>query len=250
MTLLDRLAARGRWRTVPAAEKGLVALGMLAVCLTAPPVPAGGLALLALTALAVGPAGVPWRPFLAVLAVPLGLLAATLPLLLVAVTWDGGPQVAWAADGPERAAALMGRAAGGAAALAFLATTTPVGQVLGLLRRWRVPAAVLEVALVTYAQAGTLMTAAVRGHRAQAARLGTVGVMRRLRSAGMLAAGLLRHGLHHARALETGLAARGYRGPMPTLDTQRRARPTRLLAGAAAVAAHAAAAVALGGGLS
>jgi len=85
------------------------------------------------------------------------------------------------------------------------------------LRRLGVSAEVAEVALLIYRLLFLFTDTARAMSAAQAARLGGVGVRRRLRSLGMLLANLLPRAFARARRMEVGLLARGWHGEMRVL---------------------------------
>lgn len=240
MTPIDRIAATNRWRDRPLAEKALLAFGLMALALALPVWPTAPLVVAVAGLAVVGGAGVTLGSWLKILAAPLGFALLGAATLLVEIGPGG---LALSPDGIAAAAALVLRAAAACAGLLTLALTTPATDVVGGLRRLGVPSDVVEMALLTYRFLLVLGDTAVAMHTAQAARLGDVGTVRRIRSAGRLAANLLPRALDHARRVEIGLAARGWDGgALAVLTPTRRTSP----AGLAAVAATLAAVAALG----
>ncbi|MER2607146.1 MAG: cobalt ECF transporter T component CbiQ [Siculibacillus sp.] len=242
MTPIDRIAHTNRWRTRSLIEKGLFAGGLLCVALLAPPWPTA-LAVIVVAALAVTlGAGVAPRALLLALAGPLGFVLTGAATLLIEI----GPRgVALAPDGLSAASALALRSTAAIVALLTLALTTPVTDLLAAARRLRLPAEIVEIALLTYRFLLLLGETAIAMNAAQEARLGHVGAMRRIRSAGTLAANLLPRALDRARRLEIGLAARGWTGgALEVLSPSRAVSPAGLVAVIATLAA-----LALVGGL-
>lgn len=242
MTPIDRIAQTNRWRTRALPEKLLLAGGLLALALILPPWPTA----LLVAAVAVGAAtlgaGVPLGAFVAALLGPLGFVATGAATLLVEIG-DGGLHLA--ADHGAAALALTGRSTAAIAALLLLTLTTPATDLVAGARRLRLADEIVDLALLTHRFLLLLGDTAAAMHDAQAARLGHVGALRRIRSAGMIAANLLPRALDRARRLEIGLAARGWTGG--ALDVLAPPRPVSP-AGLAAVLATLAA-VALAGGL-
>ncbi|HEY9766316.1 MAG TPA: CbiQ family ECF transporter T component, partial [Chroococcales cyanobacterium] len=103
--------------------------------------------------------------------------------------------------------------------LLFLALTTPVPELLALLRSCRLPLAVIEVALLTYRFLFAFSETAQTIYQAQCMRLGYRTFLNGLRSAAMLVASLFILALDRARALERGLAARGYGGELEVVPS-------------------------------
>ena len=219
---IDRVAAQGPWRNRPLAEKCLIGLGFLLLAVTLPPLPGAVLVTLAILAFTFFGARVPLRFWASVAALPLGFLATGALVVLVQIGPEG---IGLAPDGPARAAALVMRASAATCCLLFLATTTPATDLLSGLRRLRVPAELVEIALLTYRFIFILAEEAAAMTTAQRARLGHATRRRWLRSTAQVIAALLPRALARARRLETGLAARGWQGEMRVLSTRPPASP-------------------------
>jgi cobalt/nickel transport system permease protein len=99
----------------------------------------------------------------------------------------------------------------------FLAFTTPATELIGGLRALRVPAEIVELALLTYRFVFLLADEALAMTTAQRARLGHSSKRRWLTSSAMVIANLLPRAMARARRMETGLAARGWQGEMRVL---------------------------------
>ncbi|MCA1909281.1 MAG: cobalt ECF transporter T component CbiQ [Magnetospirillum sp.] len=222
----DRLAHVSRWRPVPLAEKGLLALGLLVLAMVLPPWPGAALVAVAASAAALV-SGVGWRSWLGLLAGPMAFILTGAVTLLIQVSVDG---VALAADGGRAASGLVLRSLAAVSALLLLTVTTPLAEMMQGLRRLGLPGELADMALTTYRFIFILLDTARRMHASQMARLGGDGWRRRIRSLGLLAAALMPRALDQARRLETGLQARGYDGALPTLGTRHAPRPGRLAA--------------------
>jgi cobalt/nickel transport system permease protein len=96
--------------------------------------------------------------------------------------------------------------------------TIPLPDLLGLLKRLRVPGPILDITLLMYRFATLAIGVAERTRLAQANRLGYSGVRSSIRSTGVLAAALLPRVLDRARRMEIGLATRAYAGELRTLS--------------------------------
>ena len=236
---IDRIAHSNRWRSRSLVEKSALAFGLLAVSLAFPPWPtaAGVLAVAFAAALAAGVSPGAW---VRVMAPPLGFVLTGAATLLVSVGADG---IALAPDGLSAAAALTLRASAATAALLLLALTTPATDLVAALARLKVPAEIVELALLVYRFLFVLADTLAAMQAAQEARLGHVGWRRRIRSSGLIAAALLPRAMDRARRLETGLAARGWSGGSLRVLTRRAPVST---AGLSAVAATLLALVLLG----
>ena len=240
MTSIDRIAHTNRWRSRSLTEKALLAFGLLVVTLAFPPWPTA-VAVLGVAAIAaIAGARVPVRAWGLAMAAPVGFVVTGAATLLVTVG-EGG--VALAPNGLVEAAGLTLRASAAASALLLLALTTPASDLVAAAARAKVPAEIVELALLVYRFLFVLADTFAAMHAAQEARLGHVGWRRRIRSSGLLAAGLLPRALDRAHRMEAGLAARGWDGGALRVMTPR--RPVSAV-GLAAVVATLAALVGLG----
>ncbi len=246
MRLLDRYAYTCAVRRVDPAQKAALALLAVLLCLLLDRPAVGLLAalwMLALTTLwARVPAGVFARVLcaeavflaLSVLGVALSAGAGTPAALW---SWQIGPL--WVGSSPaalELALRLAARALGCASALNFLILTTPLVDLIDLLRRLRVPGTLIDVMTVTYRAIFILLDSMARMYAAQDARLGYRDARRALRSAALLGGGLFLDAYRRARRMQLALECRGMDGPLLVLPALYvRDRRALWLAGALAV---------------
>ncbi|MGY1988551.1 cobalt ECF transporter T component CbiQ [Blastococcus sp. SYSU DS0669] len=225
---VDEAAWCSAWRGRAPGDKVLLCAGLVACALALPAWPGSVLVGLAAVGLALGPARVPARTFLRAIRWPLAFIAVG-ALTAVVTVGDGG--LGWAPHAAEQAGSLVGRAVAGSAAVLLLATTTPMSDLLPELRRLRVPAAVVEVASVTYRLVFVLLESLGTIREAQAARMGWSSPRRSYRSAGMLAAAVLTRSWDRARRMQEGLAGRGMEAGLRVLpDALPSSRPFLALA--------------------
>jgi cobalt/nickel transport system permease protein len=203
---VDDAAWASAWRTRSPLDKLLLTAGLVVCALVLPVWPVGVLVGLAAVVLALGPARVPARTFGRAVRWPLAFVAVG---ALTAVVSVGGGGIGWAPDAAARAGALVGHSVAGGAAVLLLATTTPMTDLLAALRRLGVPAAVVEVAGVTYRLLFVLLQSLSTIHEAQTARMGHSTWRRSYRSSGALAAAVFTRSFDRARRLQEGLAGRG-----------------------------------------
>ncbi|QGZ38172.1 cobalt/nickel transport system permease protein [Pseudoduganella flava] len=211
---IEAAAQASRWRDATPTAKALFALaGMTAAACARQPATlaalAGALALVTLLA-----ARVPVRLYLAVLLPPLGFLAVSTLTMLVAVDFNG-PH--WNPAALPLASMTALRALAMLAALLALTLTTPLPQLLGLLRRLRVPEPLLDLMALCYRMLFVLRQAWDEGLAAQSARLGYSGTRVAWRSLGLLTARLAVQVWQRAAALDQAAQARGYAGTLSFL---------------------------------
>ena len=166
---VDDAAWASAWRRRSPADKLLLCGGLVVCALALPAWPGSVLVGLTAVVLALGPARVPARTFARAVRWPLAFIAVG---ALTSVVTVGTGGLGWAPDAAARAGSLAGHALAGSAAVLLLATTTPMSDLLPALRGLRVPAAVIEVAAVTYRLLFVLLGSLHTIREAQTARMG------------------------------------------------------------------------------
>jgi len=220
MHLIDRVAHTNRWSGRNPRDKLLLGGGLLILSVVLPPVPGAILVLIAAVTATVGGARVPAGDYLRVLMLPAAFMISGATVLAISVRLDGGgAAVSFSSAGAITALNVSLRALAATASLLLIILTTPVSEFLGLLRRMRVPAAIVDVTLLVYRFTMVTAGVAARARISQASRMGYDGFRRSLRSAGLLAASLLPRVLDKASRMETGLAARAYDGDLRVLSS-------------------------------
>ena len=215
MAHIDTSANTNRWRRKSLTEKSLLALGMLVIAISVPSWRGALLVAAVMTCTTLLGARVSVSVWWKTMTAPLGFLLIGVAALAVQVQ---GVHVSLAPNGLELAVRLASRALAGVTCLLFLALTTPAADLVGGLSRIGVPAEIAELALLVYRFLFLLTDTAETMHAAQAARLGHSSYRRHLKSLGLLIANLMPRALSRARALEVGLAARGWRGELRVLS--------------------------------
>ena len=118
------------------------------------------------------------------------------------------------------AANILLRSLAALSALYFLTLTTPFAQLGWLLRKAKIPAGAVELALLTYRFIFVLADTAHSIYTSQSTRLGYSCQRNSLKSLGLLAAGLLIKTLERSRLMHAGLVSRCYEGEFPSLETR------------------------------
>ena len=240
--LIEQCAYSNRWRAVSPAAKGLFALGgFVAAFAAGQPLTALAVAVL-ITLTAVAGAGVPLSRFARIALPPLGFLLLGCLSLAFSLTWSVDPQgnghdiaVRWLPEGWAPILTLGGRSIGALAALLFLAATTPLIDLIALLRRLRLPEILLELMVLCYRMLFVFSESVRYTRTAQAARLGHATPRLALRSLGSLAANLTVQIWQRAHALHVAALSRNNDGPLRFLEPEYfNSRRDLILAGAGA----------------
>lgn len=215
--LIETAAYASRWRSVaPTAKTLFAAAGMGAAWLAHS---AGALASLAAVLVLVTLLGaqVPLRMYAAVALPPLGFLLLSCLTMLVGPGVDGawhwtGTMLPTVAHTALRSLAVL-------AALLGLVLTTPMPDLLMLLRRVRTPALLLDLMVLCYRMVFVLRQAWDEGVSAQSARLGYGGWRQAWRSLALLAGHMAVQLWQRAAALQMAAEARAYQGELRMLPT-------------------------------
>ena len=229
MRSIDRSAHTNRWRRIPCLEKLALTVGMMAVALTTSSWPVEVLILLTMVALAIFGAGVRWTDILRSAAVPVGFVLVGTLAQAVSVRLNGVmPVFSLTAEMLSKAGFVGIRSLACVAALLTLALTTPLPDILRLLRRVGLGRDVGDIALMMFRFIWLLLDCVEHGRQSQVNRLGYVGYRRSLGSIGLLMAALLPRVLSRAHRVEAGLTARGYEGELNFIPLERPLSALRL----------------------
>jgi len=239
--LIEQSAYTNRWRRVSPAAKGLfTAAAFIAVFAANSPLTAAIIASL-VVALTVFGAGIAPSCYLRVATPALFFLAlGSLSLAFSLDIGDGTPVFKMTPGGLLKLAEVGTRSLGSLAALLFLVLTTPLIDLIALLRRLKTPELLLEIMVLCYRMLFVFSAAVHETLTAQSARLGYATPRLAMRSLGALAANLTLQVWQRAHALHSAALARNNDGPLrflePTFAHSRRDCRIAGLAGASLIA--------------
>lgn len=229
MLLIDCYAYSNRLLPVHPGEKTAFSLITMIICLASSSITTYLAVLLIMSGAVVIRAGVPWRPYLKLMAAPalfLFLCAAT-----VAFSFSGQPDGyifgfnlggVFAGVHPrdlDTAARIFLKSLGATSCLFFLSLTTPVVEVFSTLRKAGAPALFVELAALVYRFIFVLTETAGRILTSQSSRLGYRNLRTGYSSLGLLVANLLAKTYRRSQDLFTALSARCYTGELMVLET-------------------------------
>jgi cobalt/nickel transport system permease protein len=235
---IEQAAYTSRWQSVAPSAKAVLALaGMLAAWLSRQPASLLALAVvLMLSTLLLARVSV--RTYFAALLPPLGFVAVSCLTMLVSLDGAGWHWTFTLLPVVETTAL---RSLAMLAATLGLVLTTPLPDLLGLLRRLGVPHLMLDLMVLCYRMLFVLRQAWSEGMAAQNARLGYHCTAQAWRSASLLAGQMAVQVWRRASALDMAAQARGYEGRLNILPTvfpqARRHTAWALLAGLVLIAA-------------
>lgn len=237
---IDALARRSRLSSVNPALKTWGCIALLAVCVAADSVAVGLTLAVLMAVLNVGVGRLPLGGYLALLALPSAfLLLSSLALLfsfgpepagvLNLPLFDGWLSVTAAAQ--ARTAVVLCKALGAVSCLYLLSLSTPLTELIAVLRRAHVPAVVVELMYLIYRYVFILLEMHRAMKDAAESRLGYTGLDTSLRTTGAVYGGLLARSFRKAGACFDAMESRCYDGEIRFLETP---KPITALHGLAA----------------
>jgi len=219
--LTEQSAYSNRWRRVSPVAKGCFSLcGIIAAFAANTPQATLLITTVMATAVILG-AGVPAFRYLRIAAPPLlFLLASGLSLL---ISLDFGNQTTGvsrdlAASQIPRILQVCSRSLACLSALLFLALTTPLSDIISLLRRCRIPETLLDLMTLCYRTLFVLSEAVHDTMTAQSARLGYTSLTVSMRSLGSLISNLIVQVGQRSLALHSAAQARNNDGALRFLE--------------------------------
>lgn len=217
--LIEQCAYNNRWRRVsPVAKGAFASCGIMAAFLGSTPRTTIILAVL-MTAITVLGAGVPLRSYLKVALPELLFLVIAVATLAVSVSWNGHLRFRLV-NGAElhHVAQVCGRSLGSVAALLFFCLTTPMTDIIALLRWLRFPEVFLDIMTLGYRTVFVFLEVICETRTAQSARLGYATPRLAMCSLSILAANMTIQVWQRSVDLHHAALARNNDGPLRFLE--------------------------------
>lgn len=220
MRSIDRFAYHNRIRKLDPAYKAGFSLTLMLVCLIVSRPAVSTLAVFLAAGLSILWARLPARFVFRLLTVEAGFLAFAVLGVAVSITTSvvpGGIPVGpflirLTAESIFQAGALMLRALGCAAAMNFLALTTPMVDLIELMRRLHVSEVLIDLMTLIYRFIFTLFDSLEQMVLAEEVRFGFNGWQKSIQSAANIGANLFIEAYRRSRRLEMALEGRGWDG--------------------------------------
>ena len=227
---IDTFAYSSRWRQVHPGEKGLFTLFCLTAALLShtPMIPL--IIAAAMAVITTSGAGVPWRDYLSIAVLPVLFLFWS--CLALAISFSGGEfplvnfpnlhmTISLTRSGITQAELAFARSLGASLSLLFLALTTPMTEIMELLRSLGAPRLLIELMTIAYRQIFLFLEIISQIRSAQEARLGYSSPRIAMKSLAGLTGNILLTCLSRARQNHLGLLARGYDSELLFLSPRR-----------------------------
>lgn len=217
---IEQVAQHCRWQTVaPQAKLVFAVAGMLAAALS-PSVQVTLLVAAVLAGVTLAGARVALRDYLAVAFAPMGFLATSCLTMLVAVDLgEAGMGLHWQPQSIPLVTATIARSLAMLAAVLGLVLTTPLTDLLPLMRRAHLPEILIDMMVLSYRMLFVFIQAWDESVTAQRARLGYHSWASAIRSLGQLGGTMAVQVWQRARALQVAADARCYDGTLRFLPS-------------------------------
>ena len=230
MIAIDKLCYNSRLRYENAGEKSAFAVITLCICVMSRSIAVAGVVLAVTGILTVKKGGVPVFRYLKFLTIPLAfLLLSTLaimfhikrePLDLFAIPL-GGWYLTAGTDSFFYAVQLVFTALAAVSCLYFLSFTTPMPDILEVLKKLHCPALLMELMLLIYRFIFILLDTADAINTSQSCRLGNRNYRTALKSFGLLGSALMIRAVQRSGRLYDAMEARCYDGRIQVLSESR-----------------------------
>lgn len=231
--MIDRLSYQSRLRYINSGEKAAFAVMTLILCVAGRSVLLGILVFAVMGILTVGKGGIPFSCYRRLLAVPLSFLllnTAVLslsiretPLELFAVPF-GGWYLTAGAETLGYGVRVFVTAMAAVSCLYFLSCSTPMTDILGVLKRLKCPRLLIELMLLIYRFIFVLLDSADSIHISQVSRLGNRDYPTALRSFSGLVTALFIRSVRRSGRLYDAMESRCYDGVIAVLHEDRPAK--------------------------
>lgn len=246
MLMLDSLAAHSRLRNVSPAVKTAFSVAALILCVGAGDALVGIAVAVSMVLLMRLLGKVTMGQIFTLLRIPLLFLIVSCVVILLELS--GEPLGIWrlpighrylcvTESSLHRAVTLFFQAMGAVCCLYFLSSTTPMPQLIEVLRRCHVPELVIELMYLIYRYLFVLLEVQRQLTVAASARLGYCGVRRSVSTAGRISGTLLASSFRRSSQCFDAMESRGYDGKLTFLSHMPPFRWAHLLTAAAYVLA-------------
>lgn len=231
MLLIDHFAYNNRLVKMHPGEKTLFFILTIGICLTLPSLTTSLAITLLMAGVVVFGAGVPWRFYGKLLMVPSSFLIIGVLAVAVSVTREP-QQFLWAAHpgsyavgitkaGLITAGELFFRSLGAVSCLYFLSLTTPMTETVGLLKKLRVPALVVELIALIYRLIFILLGMSGQIYTAQSSRLGYRNLRTGFTALSQLIISMFIKSYKQSQSMYDAMVARCYDGQLHFVEEKR-----------------------------
>lgn len=227
---IDQYAYSNRLRSSHPGEKFAFALLTMSICLVSSTAVTSLAVLFLMAGAVILRAGIPWRFYIRLMSLPLSFLMVSVATIAVTISRypDSavhgftilGLTVGVTARDLGVAANLFWKSLGAVSCLYFLSLTTPMIEIISVLRKLRVPVIFIELMSLIYRFIFVVMETAERIYTAQSSRRGYFSLKTSFFSLGKLVSILFVKSYQRSQMLFTALMSRCYTGDLKVLEPQ------------------------------
>lgn len=229
---IDQFAYSNRLRSSHPGEKFAFSIVSMIICIAFNSLITSLAAILIMAGAIVFMAGIPWRFYLRLMSLPLAFLLVG--VFTVAISFTRTPDIAmhgftlmgvtigFTPRDLNTAAGLFFKSLGAVSCLYFLSLTTPMVEIISILRKMRFPSLFIELMEITYRFIFVMSETACKIYRAQSSRWGYSGFRASCQSLGQLTASLFIKSYHRSQECFNSLMSRCYNGELNVIETQYR----------------------------
>lgn len=223
MLLIDKYAYFNRLRHVHPVEKVVLTLSLLLFSLAVRDVLTSLITFIVMSAFILFGAKIPFSYYVKLLILPsLFLLTSVFPILFTITSsktlfpnvlwyWNlGNWQVFISKDSLTNTISLMMVVLSSISSLYFLTLTTPLSDLMNVLRKLKLPIMIIEIIELTYRFIFIFIETALEIYQSQASRLGYCSLRRGIHSLGNLISTLFLGAFQRSKQLMMAMNARGY----------------------------------------
>ena len=239
MIYIDKCAYTNKLTEVHPLEKFIFALATITVCLTADTYIIPCLVVAIMAYLTIFRAGIPLKFYIRLMILPLGFLVLAVSSVAINVV-QSNENIIWQFNvfnytlgitdkSFDYSLLLLMRSFGAASCLYFLSLTTPLVDIMSILRRAKVPELFIELMTLIYRLIFILIMNAGRTHTSQTSRLGYSTLKNQYRSLGHLVSSLFINSYRKINDLFIALESRCYNGTMNVLEKEYKICPLHII---------------------
>lgn len=229
MLNIDGFAYTNRLRHVHPLEKAIFTFLTMFICIGFSLPVVSCIVILLMAVAIVGPAGISAKVYLKMMSLPFFFLLVGVITIAVSITTKG-LEVGWLAgitisgvtvgityDGLVMAGGLILKSLGSVSCLYFFTLTTPVLEIVAIMRKLKFPSLFIELTDLMYRFIFVMLATADDIYTSQSSRWGYASLKNSMNSLGQLTAALFIKALYRSRMLFSALSSRGYMGQLTVL---------------------------------
>ncbi|WP_425802518.1 cobalt ECF transporter T component CbiQ [Desulfitobacterium sp. Sab5] len=230
MISIDQYVYANKLMEVHPIEKFSLTITTMVVCLSSPSIYTPILAMIIMAWLVIVKAGIPAKFFIHLLGIPIVFLLMGELTLVFSISnriedflyyWGSGSYIIGITLlDINNALLLFFKSLGTVSCLYFLALTTPMVEIIAVLRKLKMPKLFIELMSLIYRFIFVLLESAAAIYMAQGSRLGYVTLRSSFRSISHLIYAIFVRSIQRSQMLATALEARCYQGEIRVLEKE------------------------------